>query len=115
VPIPQELSALADAASADGLIVLRFAQGAEQFCRGNHSGTAAFKTNLVSWRNNHDQFAAGARGNPQPEAVLPKAARAPSADWRWCGKELLNGQAAAERLQKALSGCSLRNSRHPTF
>ena len=61
-PTPQEFNELADAASADSLVARRFALDAERFVRGDRSGAAALKANLTSWRNNHDRFAAVAKG-----------------------------------------------------
>jgi len=72
-PTPQEFNELADAASADSLVESRFALDAERFVRGDHSGATALKATLAS-RNNHDRFAAVARGNPQLEAALPLSA-----------------------------------------
>ena len=66
-PTPQEFNELADAASPDSLVARRFALEAERFVRGDRSGAAALKATLASWRNNHDRFAAVARGNPQLE------------------------------------------------
>ena len=73
MPTPQEFNELADAASADSLVARRFALDAERFVRGDHSGATALKATLAS-RNNHDRFAAVARGNPQLEAALPISA-----------------------------------------
>lgn len=120
-PTPQEFNELADAASADSLVARRFAVDAERFVRGDRSGTAALKATLASWRNNHDRFAAVARGNPKLEAALPISAdiaalagigldavaavesgRAPGADWRGRAKELLDRQAATEKASESI-------------
>jgi hexosaminidase len=70
-PTPEEFNALADAASPDSLVARRFALEAERFVRGDRSGAAALKATLASRRNNHDRFAAVARGNLPFEAALP--------------------------------------------
>jgi hexosaminidase len=120
-PTPQELNELADAASADSLVARRFALDAERFVRGDRSGAAALRANLASWRNNHDRFAAVARGNPQLEAALPISAdiaalagigldavaavesgRAPGTDWRGRTQELLDRQLAAEKASASI-------------
>jgi hexosaminidase len=120
-PTPQEFNELADAASADSLVARRFELDAERFVRGDRSGAAALKANLASWRNNHDRFAAVARGNPRLEAALPISAdiaalseigldavaaieggRAPGSDWRGRAKELLDRQAAAEKASESI-------------
>ena len=120
-PAPQDFNELADAASADSLVARRFALDAERFARGERSVAAALKANLASWRNNHDRFAAVAKGKPQLEAALPISAdiaalagigldgvaavesgRAPSADWRRRAKELLDRQAAAEKASESM-------------
>ena len=64
MPTPQEFNELADAASGDSLVARRFALDAERFVRGDHSVATGLKATLAS-RNNHDRFAAVARGNPR--------------------------------------------------
>ena len=73
-PLPQEFNELADAASPDSLVARRFTLDAERFVRGEHSGAAALKATLTSWRNNHVRFTTVAKGNPQLEAALPISA-----------------------------------------
>jgi hexosaminidase len=89
--------------------------------RGDHSGAAALKATLASWRNNHDRFAKIARGNPKLETALPISAdiaalagigldavaavesgRAPGPDWRGRAQELLDRQAAAEKASESI-------------
>jgi hexosaminidase len=120
-PAPQELNELADAASPDSLVARRFALDAERFARGARASAAALKAALASWRNNHDRFAAVARGKPQLEAALPISAdiaalagialdaiaaiesgRTPDADWRGRARELLDRQAAAEKASESI-------------
>ena len=122
-PPPQEFNELADAALPDSLVARRFELDAEGFVRGDRSGAAALKATLTSWRNNHDRFAAVARGKPQLEAALPISAdiaalagialdamdaiesgRAPGNDWRRRAKELLDRQAAAEKASENIIG-----------
>jgi hexosaminidase len=120
-PAPQELNELADAASPDSLVARRFALDAERFARGARASAAALKAALASWRNNHDRFAAVARGKPHLEAALPISAdiaalagialdaiaaiesgRTPDADWRGRARELLDRQAAAEKASESI-------------
>lgn len=115
-PTQQEFNELADAASPDSLVARRFELDAERFVRGDRSDAAALKATLASWRDNHDQFAAVAKGNPGLEAALPISAdiaalaaigleavaaiengHAPSADWRAHAKDLLDRQDAADK------------------
>ena len=72
-------------------------------------------------RNNHDRFAAVARGNPELEAALPISAdiaalagigldavaaiesgHAPGTDWRGRANELLDRQVAAEKASESI-------------
>lgn len=118
-PPPQEFNELADAALPDSLVARRFELDADRLVRGDRSGAAALKATLTSWRNNHDRFAAVARGKPQLEAALPISAdiaalagialdamdaiesgRAPGNDWRGRAKEILDRQAAAEKASE---------------
>jgi hexosaminidase len=120
-PELQEYNELADAASPDSLVARRFELDAERFVRGDRSGAAALKATLTSWRNNHDRFAAVAKGEPPLEAALPISAdiaalagigldavaaiesgRAPGTDWRGRAKELLDRQAAAEKASESI-------------
>lgn len=73
-PTGQEFNELADAASPDSLVARGFELDAERFVRGDHSGGAALKTTLASWRDNHDRSAVVAKGNPQLEAAFPISA-----------------------------------------
>jgi hexosaminidase len=117
----QDFNELADAASPDSLVARRFELDAERFVRGDRSGAAALKATLASWRNNHDRFAAVARGNPPLEAALPISAdiaalarigldavaaieggQAPGADWCGRAKALLDRQAAAEKASESI-------------
>src|SRR5215472_1500356 len=72
-PTPQEFNELADAASTDSLVAGRFALGAERSCEATTPAPPRSRPLLPS-RNNHDRFAAVARGNPQLEAALPISA-----------------------------------------
>jgi hexosaminidase len=120
-PAPQELNELPDAASPDSLVARRFDLEARRFVRGDRSNGAALKADLASWRDNHDRFAAVARGNPHLETALPISAdiaalavialdamaaiesgRAPDADWRGRANELLDRQAAAEKASESI-------------
>jgi hexosaminidase len=120
-PTPQEVNALADAASPDSLVARRFALDAARFVRGDRSGVATLKATLASWRNNHERFATVAKGRPQLEAALPIAAdiaalagigldavaavesgRAPCPDWRGRAKELLDRQAGAAKASESI-------------
>jgi hexosaminidase len=122
-PAPQELNELPDAASPDSLVARRFDLDAERFVRGDRSNAAALKADLASWRNNHDRFAAVARGNLHLEAALAISAdiaalagialdamtaiesgRAPGSgsDWRGRANELLDRQAAAEKASESI-------------
>src|SRR4030095_552568 len=94
---------------------------ANRFVRGDRSVTAALRATLMSWRNNHDRFAAIANGNPQLEVALPisadiatlagigldavaaiERARPPETEWRRRAKEILDRQAAAERASESI-------------
>jgi hexosaminidase len=70
-PTPQDLNELAVAASPDRLMARRFELDAGRFLQVDRSGAAALKASLALWRNNHDRFAAVARGNQKLEAALP--------------------------------------------
>lgn len=99
----------------------RFELDAERFVQGDRSGAAAFKATLAPWRDNHDRFAAVAKGNPQLEAALPvstdiaalagvgldamaalESGGAPDAAWRGRAKELLDRQATAEKASESM-------------
>ena len=120
-PLPQEFNELADAASPDSLVARRFALDTERFVRGEHSGVAALKATLTSWRNNHILFTKVAKRRPQLEAALPISAdigalagigldaiaaveskHPPSTDWRDHARELLDRQAAAEKASESI-------------
>ena len=120
-PIPQEFNELADAASPDSLVARRFALDTERFVRGEHSGAAALKATLTSWRNNHILFTKVAKRRPQLEAALPISAdigalagigldaiaaveskHPPSTDWRDHARGLLDRQAAAEKASESI-------------
>jgi hexosaminidase len=120
-PIPQELNELADAASPDSLVARRFALDVGRFVGGDRSGAAALKADLASWRDNHDRFAAVAKGNARLAAALSISAdiaalaeialdavtaietgQAPSNDWRRRANELLDRQSAAERASESI-------------
>ena len=121
MPAAQAFNALADAAPADSLVARRFELDADQFVRGDRSGTAALKARLMSWRDNHDRFASVARGKPELEVALPISAdvaalavialdamaaietgHAPGTDWLGRAVELLERQLAAERASESM-------------
>jgi hexosaminidase len=120
-PTPQDFNELADAASPDSLVARRFQLDAEQFARGDRSGTAALKATLASWRDNHDRFLAIASSSAQLEVALlisadiaalarmgldalalVESGRAPDAGWPGHANELLDRQAAAERASESI-------------
>jgi hexosaminidase len=121
VPTQQEFNELADAALADSLVARRFELEADQFVQGDRSNATALKASLVSWRDNHDRFAALAWGKPQLEVALPisadiaalvvialeamaaiEAGHAPGIDWRGRASELLDRHLAAEQASESI-------------
>ncbi len=118
---PQQLDELADAASADTLVALRFQLDVERFVRGDRAGAGALAATLAAWRGNHERFAAVAKGRPKLEAALPVSAdvaalaalgldaiaaiasgSVPAADWCARARELLVRQDAAERASAGI-------------
>lgn len=69
----QSLDRLADIASPDSMIARRFEADAQDFVSSG-TGAGDLKRRLTRWRDNHDRFAAAARGRPVIEAALPISA-----------------------------------------
>ena len=120
-PVAQELNELADAASPNSLVALRFRMSVERFVSGDRSGVAALKAELRSWQDNHERFRVAARDRPLLEVALPISAdvsalstigleaitaiergKAPGTNWRTRAKDVLDRQAAAERASSGM-------------